>query len=89
MQVHCNGPVGLEETLAECQLMARQLHPCIMELKEQKTVHQPHDQSSVVYMLMPLFRGGSLWDLVHTRHARGQQLGDQEIVSILGQVRLS
>ena len=86
LQVHCNGPVGLEGTLAECQLMARQLHPCIMQLKEQKTTQQPREQSSVVYMLMPLYRGGSLWDLVHARHARGQPLTDREIGSIMGQV---
>jgi hypothetical protein len=67
--------------------MAKRLHPGLMPLLDTKKVKlNPPQGGYALFMLMPLYREGSLWDLVHTR---GRALSDEQILSVLSQVRIS
>ena len=65
--------------------MSKCLHPSIMPLVHHEQVPDGAD-GGTVYMLMPLFLTGSLWDLVEWRRAEQKPLSNTEIVSIVEQV---
>ena len=66
--------------------MGRQLHPSLMPLIEYSSVASPSGEGGTIYMLMPLFSGGSLWDLVHRRLEHGSPMSGAEMLSVLDQV---
>jgi serine/threonine protein kinase len=86
VQANCAGAESWDQTMQECEIMMRKLHPCIMPLIDYKGVQDPHGDGGHIYMLMPFYRSGSLWDLVHARLSHKRQLSATEILSILSQV---
>lgn len=64
--------------------MKKCLHPGIMPLLDSGTERTAPPQSrQILYMLMPLYTGGSLWDVVHEQ---SETLSNAQILSILEQV---
>lgn len=64
--------------------MRKRLHPNIVSLLDTQVqrINNPQ-QRHVLYMLMPLYTEGSLWDVVHRR---GRHLSNSEILSVISQV---
>lgn len=84
VQVVCSDAAQLRSAEKERDLMKMQLHPGIMPLLDSGTEQTAPPQSrQILYMLMPLYTGGSLWDVVH---AQSQPLSNNQILSILEQV---
>ena len=82
----CPGSESWRQALIECDLMSRKLHPALMPLIDHKAVSDG-GEGGTVYVLMPLFQSGSLWDYVEHRHKHNRVLPASEILSILSQVR--
>jgi serine/threonine protein kinase len=85
--VLCTGPDSWEQTLLECDIMSRNLHPSLMPLVDHKRIPDASSNGGTILMLMPLYRHGSLWDYVQRRHEQQKYLSGAEILSILEQVR--
>lgn len=85
VQVVCSDATALRLAKLEIELMNKRIHPGIMPLLDSGTEQSapPHCRQ-ILYMLMPLYSGGSLWDVVH---AQSQPLSNAQILSILEQVR--
>lgn len=66
--------------------MGRRLHSSLMPLIEHKAIEETSGEGGTIYMLMPLFQGGSLWDHVHKRLELKKPLSGAEMLAILDQV---
>ena len=86
MQMLCPGSETWQRALMECDLMSRKLHPSLMPLVDHKAVSDGAE-GGTVYLLMPLFQSGSLWDFVEHCHMSGKLLHAGDILSIAQQVR--
>lgn len=85
MQMLCPGPESWRQALSECDLMSRKLHPSLMPLVDHKATADGAE-GGTVYLLMPLFRHGSLWDHVEHCHKCGKLLHAGDILGIAQQV---
>eukprot|EP00892_Ulva_mutabilis_P004257 jgi/Ulvmu1/2202/UM013_0048.1 len=83
-KVVCSDAEQLRLAELECDLMRKRLHPNIVSLLDTH-VHRVNNpqRRHILYMLMPLYTEGSLWDVVQRR---GQNLSNAEILSIVAQV---
>jgi serine/threonine protein kinase len=88
IQVICAGADSWDQTIRECEIMLRKLHLGLMPLLEYKWVRDSQGEGGHIYMLMPFYRSGSLWDLVHARLSKTEPFSASEMLSILSQVQL-
>lgn len=80
----CSDAEQLRLAELECDLMRQRLHPNIVALLDTQVqrVNSPH-QRHVLYMLMPLYNEGSLWDAMQRR---GSHFSNAEILAVVTQV---
>jgi aminoglycoside phosphotransferase (APT) family kinase protein len=74
----------------ECELMTAELHPALMPLIDTLVTPVPQQpEARHVYMLMPYYRGGSVWDAVSALTEREQRVSSSAILAIVRQARTS
>jgi serine/threonine protein kinase len=82
----CPGSESWRQALIECDLMARKLHPSLMPLVAHKAISDGAE-GGTVYLLMPLYQNGSLWDYVSHCHNRNKGVPAGDILAVTQQVR--
>lgn len=84
-QVVCSDAEQLRLAELECDLMRKRFHPNIIALLDtqaQRLAGAQHRHA--LYMLMPLYSEGSLWDAMQRR---GAHFSNAEILSVVTQAR--
>lgn len=84
-KVVCGCQEQLRQVEQEIDILSSSLHPAIIRLIDWKVV-QERPNASTAYLLMPLYSGGSLWDVVHTCMQEECPLSPVEMLQILQQV---